>query len=196
MFLTLSCEESVGDLPADPVVFNEAATERFTKFLSDPDNAIDLNGYLDNNSGTFSPNELEQVKEQISNNELRPLLDESLLFLKANGFANQELISEFGSLDDPALIITAFVLVIGLSDEEVFDISEGRTNNFMRCLGTATGLYGIWELATGAAVASRSAILRAVGRFARRSLGWIGAAIFIGEFIQCYWGDNSVFDRT
>lgn len=115
---------------------------------------------------------------------------------------------QIGSLSKAGLPQTQIASLIGvhksticremktLAEDEISDIRDARSNNFMHCLGSATGLYGIYELATGAAAASRVAILKAVGKFARRSLGWIGAALFVGEFIQCYWGDNSIFNRT
>ncbi len=199
LLVTLSCEQIGNDeVPNDPLVLDHVAIERFEKFVSNPENAVDakLKDYISGKTVALVSVEESELIEHISQNELRPLLNESLIFLNSSGFTDQELISEFGSLDDPGLVITAFVLLIGLSDGEISDIRDARSNNFMHCLGSATGLYGIYALATGAAAVSRVAILKAVGKFARRSLGWIGAALFVGEFIQCYWGGNSIFDRT
>tara|TARA_R110001592_G_scaffold246337_1_gene508060 strand:+ start:107 stop:739 length:633 start_codon:yes stop_codon:yes gene_type:complete len=145
------------------------------------------------NYSEYSAN-LENVNTDFA--ELEELMSPSLTFLNSVGFSNEDLTSEFGSLYDPNIIVLAMSALVSLeaSKESQKGSVAPDGNSFMKCLGSASGVTGIWQMATGAAAVSRSAILKAVGKFAKRSLGWIGAALFMGEFVQCYWGNNSSFD--
>lgn len=125
------------------------------------------------------------------------MMEPSKEFLFATGYTEKELLDEFNSLEGPEIFITAITTFAKLEFDKNHEQSiknPGYDNSIMKCLGSASGIKGLWDIATGAAAASRATILKTIGKVARRSFGWIGAALFLGEFVQCYWGNNSSFD--
>jgi hypothetical protein len=198
LFGSLSCNNPEIEPFDDEIIFNELAVRQFKKFLNKEIpkiyDEIRIQGYGEASNYNIQYGQ-NIVGEEEAESILLPLLTESLTFLNAAGFSNTSISGEFGDTESPEIILTALIVLSKFEKEQIdlSDIPNIESNSFMSCLGSASGLTGIFNLATGAAVASRSAILSAVGKFARRSLGWIGAALFIGEFIGCYWGNNSVF---
>ena len=67
-------------------------------------------------------------------------------------------------------------------------ISNIQTTKVANCIFQALGFTALAELGANWAGASRQVILRAVGKVATRYLGWFGAAIAIGSFVDCMLG--------
>ena len=193
-----SCSTENIEKEEEPIIHNEVALNKFNQLLKVENRKLNesLSPYLSSSRSTANI-DYEQLSEEDAEEYLKPIIEGSLDLLVSSGFSEDEIKEEVGSLEDPALFFAAFTVLLNADEHGVIEgsIANIESNGFMYCLGSASGIYGIWELATGAATASRRAILRAVGKFARRSLGWVGAALFIGEFVQCYWGGNSSFEN-
>jgi len=65
---------------------------------------------------------------------------------------------------------------------------RGSQERAVNCVLQAIGYAAIAELSANWATASRQYLLKAVGKLASRYLGWFGAAIALGSFIDCMWG--------
>ncbi|WP_426431468.1 hypothetical protein ACPX19_03290 [Winogradskyella sp. HB-48] len=119
--------------------------------------------------------------ENESKTKLMPVINETIKLLNSEGISNQEIIDEFGSLDNPEILYLSMGIV------EYEGSSSIQKADTVDCLLRATGLdafhQGFWN-----SFSNRRALLRAVGRVATRTLGWIGAALIVADFAHCMWG--------
>ncbi|WP_299128109.1 hypothetical protein [uncultured Winogradskyella sp.] len=119
--------------------------------------------------------------ENQSKTILMPVINETIKLLNNEGISNQEIIDEFGSLDNPEILYLSMGIV------EYEGQSSYQKGDTVDCLLRATGLdafhQGFWN-----SFSNRRALLRAVGRVATRTLGWFGAALIVADFAHCMWG--------
>lgn len=194
-FAIISCHEVNPE--DDNLIYNEQAIREFSATVSSNSGPISkyVSSYL---QGKFTANmEEDQLTEEEARKLINAMIKPSKDFLVASGFTENELLSEFDSLEGPEMLLTAITVLTKLDSDDKSSKSVknlGYDNSIMKCLGSASGIKGLWDLATGTAAASRATILKVVGKVARRSLGWVGATLFLGEFVQCYWGNNSSFE--
>lgn len=122
---------------------------------------------------------LSNWDESKSKMELMPVIDATVSLLNKEGISNQEIIEEFGSLDNPEILY----LSLGIVEYE----ASIQKADGVDCLLRATGLdvfhRGFWS-----SFSTRRALLRAVGKVATRTLGWFGAALIVADFADCMWG--------
>lgn len=196
------CTEPYEGILDDPIQFDKVALRGFDEFLRNNQSIlVERTGDLKNDLNQLNSANLESTIHQLTEEEaqemLQPLLNQCLQLLRSSGFNDSEIESEFGSLDSPEIIATAFiVLELGAIEyDQPRGIKNPKSENgLLKCLATATGLQQLWSLPWNLASQSRRVILKAVGKFALKNLGWIGWAFAAGEFIQCYWGNSSAFD--
>lgn len=119
--------------------------------------------------------------ENQSKTILMPVINETIKLLNIEGVSNQEIINEFGSLDNPE------ILYLSLDIVEYEGSSSLQKADTIDCVLRATGIQTLhdafWGLFT-----NRRTLLRAVGRIATRTLGWFGAALIVADFADCMWG--------
>lgn len=201
IIISTSCQEV--EPMNDTLVFNQEAINKFNRAIRT--NSTDLKKYSQHifqnqsqaNLDNFEVNSEEVISEEEAQELLETLIGPSTDFLLKSGFTQDELLSEFTTLNGPEVLFTAIGTLIILETEynKTGSVKNpSYENSIMECLGAASGIKGLWDIATGAAAASRATIIRTFGKFARRSMGWIGAALFMAEFVQCYWGDNNSFE--
>lgn len=199
---TFSCTSDDVSPEDSGIVFDELALNSFKATLREqgPKLSEQLGDILIEN-GRNSAN-LGSRSQKFSEEEaamiLDPLMKESLALVKAAGFSLEELEDEFGNIDSPELIGLALYLLV-LSDDDAtsarYEIESD--NNIVKCLMTALGLEELFNRPFDiASKASKKTLLRAVGKFAVRQLGWVGWALGVGEFVGCYYGNNSVVDMV
>lgn len=128
----------------------------------------------------------ETAAEQYMNNALT----NSKNYLQEAGFTNQEIIEEFGSIDDPRVIYLAVVTKAiidnpgGLSGKKVLDcaLEAFDIKDIVEAIGSKTLTFG-----------TKKALIKAVGKVAARfGLGYISTAIMVGEFIYCMLQEDPV----
>jgi len=105
--------------------------------------------------------------------------------LNQYGISDQEIIEDYGSLDSPELIYVGMYLA---NDDSLnFQQQSNSSSQVVDCLLRATGTQAFHDAFWGS-FTNRRMLLRAVGRFATRTLGWIGAALIVADFADCMWG--------
>lgn len=187
----------------DQLIYNQEAINKFNQAIQA--NSNDLKMYTDfafhnkyqANLDRSEVNSKDTIDEEKAKKLLEFLVKPSKDFLLSSGFTENELLDEFNSMDGPEVLFTAIgtLIILETKQRQTGSVkNQTYENSIMECLGAASGIKGLWDLATGAAAASRSTIIKTFGKFARRSMGWIGAALFMAEFVQCYWGDNNSFE--
>ena len=97
-----------------------------------------------------------------------------------------DIVSELESQGENYKLIHAANSLMDLKKQ--VGISNIQTTKVANCIFQALGFTALAELGANWAGASRQVILRAVGKVATRYLGWFGAAIAIGSFVDCMWG--------
>ena len=78
--------------------------------------------------------------------------------------------------------------LIWLRDQMGYVAERGSQERAVNCVLQAIGYAAIAELSANWATASRQYLIKAIGKLASRYLGWFGAAIALGSFIDCMWG--------
>lgn len=134
--------------------------------------------------------------------EVRPIYDQSNVVIASYGITQQDLIEEWGVNYDPELIIH---LGIAIAAYEELDSENGivmtRNSIFLitpiyakselyQCIKEAIGFEGVIEVLRTRALstyAGKKLLIKAIGKFATRSLGWVGAAWAVADFIDCYY---------
>jgi len=143
--------------------------------------------------------------------ELNPLISKSQKLLLSYGFAEVEIIDEFGSFDAPEIIYMAFAvagfseqakyekLELATSSRNLFEVKALYSSNkgeFYNCALRALGVEALWALYTDRVVSSfaaRKALIRAVGKAAARlGLGYIGVAWAVADFVACMWDNEEL----
>lgn len=141
---------------------------------------------------------------------LEPVLESSQDLLMSYGFTEQDLIDEFGSLDNENLIMNAMA-ILDISSAYVDNggvVYNNRINlfvqsvnaqtyaDFKHCLLDATGIAGaailIQEGIKGAIKKlGKKAVLKIVGKVVARNLGWVGAVWAVADFSKCMFDKRS-----
>jgi len=142
---------------------------------------------------------------------MQPTLSASLEYLRSNGFTNQDIIDEFGTLDSPRVIFTAMVVERMVEIDRANGIANNNTrlSNFffneayamqdiqatyydqaVNCVLRATGLAGAGVLLNegikeGLKKLGVKGTLKMVGQVAGRTLSWVGIIWAVGDFIYC-----------
>ena len=129
---------------------------------------------------------------------------ESKMLLSSFGFSDTELRQELGDYYDVGVIYTAMAAyeaerewggnsgpgdtIIEMPDmaQVIFGFNTIQAEESIgTCLLEAVGVGALYDWAVGKAVLSRRALIRAVGKFLSRSLGWVGTALAVADFVWC-----------
>ncbi|OEK03512.1 hypothetical protein BFP97_19175 [Roseivirga sp. 4D4] len=144
----------------------------------------------------------DELTEEDARILLNPLMSESIEFLLALGFEENEIEDELGGSESPTTLAVAFVFLehirmseataINFTDIDTFLFNQAYAydGDVLPCLGEAFGFAAVgYILQEGieAAIAhyGTRGLLRVLGRAAGRTLGWVGAALAAYEFAQC-----------
>lgn len=162
---------------------NESLEVDFKGILFDVQNMFnktttDSNSRLDPNIKYLTEDELQQYLEQ----NLASCVD----FLRSRGFSDTELIDEFGSLNNPAIIASVdWIHKI----EQVQPMTSSNTsarvkpNDWYDCLLRAVGIDTVIELINGKV--SKQLAKKAIRKIVGKTLGWAGVAIALYEYGDC-----------
>lgn len=119
---------------------------------------------------------------------LEPIINETVSVLLNSGISENEIITEFGSLNSPEIALMSVALLNENSSYNTENQSK-KERDVIDCAARAfTGIKiheGFWNSFT-----NRRVLLRAVGKLATRTLGFVGAALVVYEFADCMWGQN------
>lgn len=154
---------------------------------------------------TESIKENEEIKEDgiydVQVNQLSSFLSEAIQTLHFHGLSNEEIIEDFGSLDNPAIIVAALYAdesyLYGVAMVSNPDNSEP---DLFDCLMRSIGIDAAVEIVNGKL--KGAALRKAVRKIATRTLGWAGAAWAVYEFGDCMgWyganpGNSDIFSRN
>lgn len=123
-----------------------------------------------------------------------PTLNESQALLDYYGFQDSEFIEELGVIDETVKIHTAQAI---LEAERLFNSSNTYTASALMfnqaladdsigtCLLDAVGVGALYDWAVGKAAISRKLLIRAVGKALSRTIGWVGTALAVADFVWC-----------
>ncbi|QSS96679.1 hypothetical protein [Psychroflexus sp. ALD_RP9] len=173
--LTISCSE---------VLNNEDINSEITEFRQKNSNNLELSlknqmnemTKFVNSDGTPS----SVFDEQKAKSVLMPFVNKTKDLLISEGISEQEIIDEFGSLDSPELALVGIAII----ETQNQQISESDSPSVLDCVARAfVGIKlheGFWSNFT-----NRRVLLRAVGKLATRTLGWVGAALVVYDFTDC-----------
>jgi hypothetical protein len=118
----------------------------------------------------------EELDEDTAKTLILPIIVKTVAQLESEGISKEEIIEEFGSLENPELIYMSVAMVAA----DNVDIQSDTVD----CILRATGIQAIHEAFWGN-FTNRRVLLRAVGRLATRAAGWIGAALIVADFVLC-----------
>ena len=136
--------------------------------------------------------------------EIQSVYNQSKVVISAYGISEEDLTSEWG-IDYDAEAIIKLSLSIAAYEAENKEIEAVSIKNSIflstsayakqrgmyDCLKDALGIEGVYEVLRQRALstyAGKKMLIKAVGKVATRSLGWVGAALAVGDFVNCYWG--------
>lgn len=119
---------------------------------------------------------------------LNPIIQETVSVLRNGGISKNEIISEFGSLNSPEIAIVGLAL---LTENRKLSMSSPYAFKEASVLDCAARAFVGMELHEGfwSSFTNRRVLLRAVGKLATRTLGFIGAALIVYDFADCMWGE-------
>ena len=173
-----ACKDSVA--PEDPLV-------KFSSFLSSERVSIVDRINLNKDQVAGSVISESEAKEVLTNT-----LEESMLLLKHFGFQEDEFMDESGSIDNIVVIFTALAV---LEAENRFNnrntyasslfFNEAQAYGVGTCILEAIGVGALYDWAVGKAVLSRRMLIRAVGKTLSRTIGWVGTALAVADFVWC-----------
>jgi hypothetical protein len=120
---------------------------------------------------------------------LTPGIDICITYLHTLGFTNEDLIEEFGSLQDPGIVMMGHYLNLGDNGYQTY----GGTSTWdliVDCAASAAGIAGVSVLLqTGIKNAIKQVgikgVVKIVGKFLGKYLGWFGAALALIDFTEC-----------
>jgi hypothetical protein len=118
----------------------------------------------------------EELDEDTAKTLILPITVKTVAQLESEGISKEEIIEEFGSLENPELIYMSVAMVAA----DNVDIQSDTVD----CILRATGIQAIHEAFWGN-FTNRRVLLRAVGRLATRAAVWIGAALIVADFVLC-----------
>ena len=121
-----------------------------------------------------------EMNEQSAKLVLQPIIYETLQILYDDGITEQEIIESFGSLENPAIALVG----IGITADNTNVQVQSEDPDPINCLGRAyLGMdlqKGFWSQ-----FSNRRVMLRAIGKAASRTLGWVGTALLVYDFADC-----------
>lgn len=190
-----ACSESTE--PEDPMA-------RFDKFLKQQSSIL-TKAAMNSKRGTVSGSLQLQSSDPIVQQVMNDTYYESQVFLTSFGFAETELREELGEFYEVGIIYTAMAAFEaerewgssgsgtngpGVDMPDVASIVFGintiqAEESIGTCLLEAVGVGALYDWAVGKAVLSRRLLIRAVGKFLARSLGWVGTALAVADFVWC-----------
>lgn len=164
----------------------EQDRENFKEEIEFVDNSKLKNLFNSASETLNKKNDLDWHIKSASNDQqaqiiLQPVIAETKNMLNQYGISDQEIIDDYGSLDSPELIYVGMYLA---NDSQNQSMSSSEV---VDCLLRATGIQAFHDAFWGN-FTNRRMLLRAVGKFATRTLGWIGAALIVADFADCMWG--------
>ena len=128
------------------------------------------------------------LEEDDAREILKPIIHETLSVLLNEGISKSEIIDQFGNLKSPEIAIVGIVLLAE-------DVSATKSNSYaskeQSVLDCAARAFVGMELHEGfwSSFTNRRTLLRAVGKLASRTLGFIGAALIVYDFADCMWSE-------
>lgn len=120
---------------------------------------------------------------------LEGMLSGAIDFLYERNFTTEELILEFGNLNNPSILASASYLAnleYSISGEYVhydWSLSTKAVPDGYDCLLRAVGIDAVVELVNGKV--TKQLAKKAIRKIVSRTLGWVGVAIAIYEFGSC-----------
>ncbi|NCP53328.1 MAG: hypothetical protein GW817_13880 [Flavobacteriales bacterium] len=168
------------------------------------DNLIDIKSKHSTSKNTSSRFPVDINGFVFEEEEKGQSLDNSIALLNSFGVTNQDIIEEFGSLENPDIITTAlassrieeqsqlgyyvvdFETGYNYSTDSYVDLKgmNNTANSVVDCAMDALGIPA--GLIVGSAKnLGRKALLKAARKLATRMLGWVGAGIAVYEFGDC-----------
>lgn len=171
----------------------EAPLDRFSSFLTKERNTI-IDGLRASDKNGFIDAVDENLTEPEAQILLVPTVNESKILLEHFGFTDQEFIEELGVVDETVRIYTALAV---LEAERRFNNSNTYTASSLMfnqaladdsigtCILEAIGVGALYDWAVGKATISRRALIRAVGKTLSRTIGWVGTALGVADFVWC-----------
>ncbi|PZX59449.1 hypothetical protein [Hydrotalea sandarakina] len=133
--------------------------------------------------------------------EVRPVYNQSLSVISAYGITEQDMVEEWGYNYDQELVVELALSIAayealdhehGLAQvkQSLFLFNTAYAGDFYNCVKTALGieaLFELWRVRALSTYAGKKMLLKAIGKVATRSLGWVGAAWAVADFIDCYY---------
>ncbi|WP_438969256.1 hypothetical protein [Nonlabens sp.] len=161
--------------------FNDTATSNELDLIDTPKSTYSEHQSLETViRNVVSQIDIENLDEKTSMETLDPLIDATLIALNNDGITNEEIIESFGSLQNPAIALVG----IGIAASNAMDNIESGDPDPINCLGRAyLGMdlqKGFWSQ-----FRNRRVMLKAIGKAASRTLGWVGTALLVYDFADC-----------
>lgn len=129
----------------------------------------------------FKKSNLTEAEAEIM---LEPIINETVSVLINSGISEDEIVSEFGSLKSPEIVLMSVAL---LSETNENKNTYAKGGDVLDCAARAfVGIElheGFWKSFT-----NRRVLMKAVGKLATRALGFVGAALVAYDFADCMWG--------
>jgi len=183
-----SCQEGV--IPQNQ--FDENAIERYQSFVH--------GGILRNSSRSTANLETTDLTDQGAKKLLSEFTQESIIFLRALGFDNEDINSELGGADSPTTAAIAYILLQDLNKNN-YQVNNASLNQLVfnqayaggeikDCILHAFGFAAVgYVLQFGIEEAiehyGKKGLIKVLGKAAGRTLGWVGLAIAAYEFADC-----------
>lgn len=135
-----------------------------------------------NNYIALSNNHSVYENEILAKENLTPLYNESINLLGSYGLL-EELVIEFGSIDDPRFIEAA--LIINEIEKNI-----GSSADWADCLFEASGIKGVATILSQGVkesieILGVKGVAKIIGKAVGRSLGWAGTIVMAIDFIHC-----------
>lgn len=118
-------------------------------------------------------------KQLITDLAFKPFIQNVRYSLNMMGIPDEEIIENYGTLYSTDLIITGMYL---LGDNP--ELHNGSMNRVSDCILEATGIMALKDAFFGN-FTNRRAIVKAIGKVAGRTLGYVGTVIAAYDFMNC-----------
>lgn len=218
VFVIQSCSKDSDGFYEEGELTNLAELNNFYHIAQDVAKNINTNKRFSNFKTRKGLNKKTQFLEGDSQMEaelqasISPLVDSGVDLLRSYGFTNAEIITEFGSLNEPNIAIAAFAIyeaelyaqegypVEGLDesiDYELVSFLLGSQpvyaqSNIGNCVLEALGVNAVINgFKGGIKKLGKRGALKLFRKVALRYLGWVGAAVAVVDFADCMGVFNS-----
>ena len=137
--------------------------------------------------------QVDDISESEAQELMSKTLKESKLLLSYFGFEEEEFKNESGKIDDIVIIFTALAVFEAENRFEKPNVytaslffNEAKAYDSVgTCLLEAIGVGALYDWAVGKSVVSRRVLIRAVGKALSRTLGYVGTALAVVDFVWC-----------